>query len=128
MEPLGCAVAVVGRLRHPKPVCPAEDPLSKRDKIRSILNEQPRSVQNNALCFIEGGCLPKKTAGAGLLASLQDLVKRNGRIYYFVVDVISPVKTARKFRRLLRALLDKYTAEHVILNYGSGPRTMHGRT
>ena len=99
----------------------------KQHKLLSILNQQPRSRQNNAFCFVEGNCLPRETAGSGVQALLQDFLKQNGRTYYFLVDVISPVKGARKYRVLLARLLNKYTEEHVIINYGSGPRILHGR-
>jgi hypothetical protein len=48
----------------------------KVEKIRSILVQQPLSKQNNALCFIEGDCMPHETAGFGLLALLQNFLKK----------------------------------------------------
>jgi SAM-dependent methyltransferase len=99
----------------------------KQDKILSILNQAPLSVQNNTLCFFEGNCLPYETAGSGILAFLQNIIKSKSRIYYFIVDMIAPVKCTRKYHILLRGLLHKYGENHVIVNYGSGPQILHRR-
>lgn len=102
-------------------------PDRKQDKILSILDQEPQSVQNNALCFVEGNCLPQDTAGSGIWALLQNLLKTRGRVYYFIVDVIGPVKASRKYQILLTSLLKKYAEDYVIVNYGSGPRILQGR-
>jgi hypothetical protein len=72
----------------------------KQHKLLSILNQEPRSQQKNAFCFVEGNCLPRETAGSGVLAFLQDFLKQNGRTYYFLVDVISPVKRSEEISGL----------------------------
>jgi hypothetical protein len=49
----------------------------KVEKIRSILVQQPPSKQNNALCFIEGDCMPHEIAGSRLLALVQNFLKKS---------------------------------------------------
>lgn len=99
----------------------------KRAKILAAAAREPHSLQNKALCFVDGNRLLGNTAGPGLFGSVQDFVKRRGALYCSVVDVLSPVKPSRTFRRLLLRVVGKYTEEHVIVNYGSGPGVVRGR-
>ncbi len=99
----------------------------KRAKILSAVVQEPLAIQNNAFSFVEGNRLPLNTAGSGVFGFVQNIAKRRGALYYFVIDVVSPVKASRRFRSLLAHILDKYTDEHVIVNYGSGPGVVGGR-
>lgn len=100
---------------------------AKQAKIRSILDREPLSIQNNALCFIEGDCLPKHTAGSGLQAFLQERLKKHGGLYYFLIEQISPVRAGQRSRRVRKQLLNRYGKAAVVVNYGSGPRIYCGR-
>ena len=109
-------------------ITPGDESLArKKAKILSATAQEPLSRQNNALSFVEGDRRPVNTAGSGLFGVVQNFVKRRGALYYRIIDVVSPVKASRSFRKLLGRLLDKYTEEHLIVNYGSGPAVIRGR-
>jgi len=102
--------------------------LSKDDKIRSILKKgiQP-ARQGNAWCFLPGDRLPRGTAAGGLLGKVQDSIKRNGKLYYFFVYVLGPVKASGAYAREYSRLLGKHGPDKVVVNLGSGPTRPAGR-
>lgn len=103
-------------------------PSVKKERILSILGQEATSVQNNTFCFREGNCLPRATAGAGIVASVKNALKRHSGLYYFIVTVIAPVKPTRELCRLQKNLLERYSKNSdVVVNYGSGPRILCGR-
>jgi len=101
---------------------------NKKNKIESILlRDRSYSVQNGTYCFLPGDRKPQKTAGQGLLASIQGIFKKSGKIYYLLLYTFAPVLPSRQFRKHLKSVLDSHDRNTTILNLGSGPHCIHGR-
>lgn len=66
-------------------------------------------------------------ADTGLLASLQNFLKKNGKLYYLLLKLFAPVLASFAYRKSTKRLLRKYDREHVILNIGSGPTYFNNR-
>lgn len=62
-----------------------------------------------------------------LVASLQSLLKKNGRLYYFLLWLFSPVLLSYANNKAVKRLLKKYGTKDIILNIGSGPTCFHNR-
>jgi SAM-dependent methyltransferase len=100
----------------------------KLGKIKKILKDDAVFyIQNNTMCFLPGNRIPLKTAGTGLIAKIQEKIKRNGWLYYFLLKIFSPFLRANKFRIRFKAIINKYNDEELILNLGSGPRCLFYR-
>jgi len=56
-----------------------------------------------------------------LLDQLQNILKRKGKLYYFILDLFSPVLSSFAYKKAKKRLLRKYDQEHIVLNIGSGP-------
>lgn len=79
------------------------------------------------MCFLPGNRLPAHTAGDSLLGSIQDQLKRYGRLYYILLHIFAPILAGRKLKTILGRELGRHDAQSVILNLGSGPQTLHQR-
>lgn len=100
----------------------------KANKIQKILHDKADfTLQNKSICFLPGNRLPKNTAGDGLLATVQELIKRNGRLYYMLLIFFAPVITSVKYKIRLKSLLNKYGEDAIVLNLGSGPQSIKKR-
>lgn len=101
----------------------------KTDKIKRILKQDADtcSVQNNAMCFLPGDRRPAETSGTGLLAKLQERIKKHGLLYYTLIDIFAPVFTSHRYKKQLKSLMDQYGTEKIILNIGSGPHYILNR-
>ena len=85
-------------------------------------------MRNGTYCFLPGNCFPKETAGRGLLGKLQSYLKRFGRGYYLLLQILGPVISSSAFRKTARKCLGQYGAhDSIIVNIGSGPRHFKGR-
>ena len=103
--------------------------LHKKQKIERIrMPDKPYTTQNNAFCFLSGDRQPQKTAGNGLLGKIQEAIKHYGRLYYLLLHVFAPVMPSRQYIRCFRSEVDAYGKEAVVLNLGSGPHHVGGRT
>jgi len=101
----------------------------KDEKIKKILKKNLKAtIQNKAICFLPGNRLPIKTAQNTLLGKVQDLLKKHGRLYYFLINVFTPVLPSQAYRKNLLELLKKYDEGKVVLNLGSGPTYIYRRT
>lgn len=100
---------------------------NKKNKIESILVSKPRIIHNNCLCFGNYDHLPHMTSGNGIFAKIQDYFKKHSVIYYFLVELVSPVKLARKYGTLRKGLFNRYQENSIIINYGSGPQHLFNR-
>ena len=112
---------------NPPPELTKQNQMTKQEKIASILREKEISVQNGALCFREGNCLPEQTTQKGLYGRIQNFMKQHGRLYYLIVQLFSAVRSTGRYRRLRAGLIDKYGTGTVVVNYGSGPQLVDGR-
>ncbi|MCK5255392.1 MAG: hypothetical protein KAQ81_05165, partial [Deltaproteobacteria bacterium] len=60
--------------------------MTKKEKIQKILiSDINFTTQNNAYCFLPGNRMPHRTAGEGLLGKIQDMIKKHGELYYFLL-------------------------------------------
>jgi SAM-dependent methyltransferase len=57
----------------------------------------------------------------GLLGKVQNFLKKNGKLYYFLLNWFAPVLVSDSYRKAIKRILKKYGLEHIILNIGSGP-------
>jgi SAM-dependent methyltransferase len=102
--------------------------LIKHEKIKIMIRQDvPYTIQNNALCFLQGDHKPWRSSGKSLLGRIQDILKHNGSSYYFLKGLFKPVWKSRKCRQLMTGLLHQYGQKAVILNLGSGPRILQRR-
>lgn len=103
-------------------------PLSKAEKIAQIANQCDHTVlENGALCFLELEACRGSTTEPGLKGAIQDFLKRNGKLYYWILSILGPVWCDRRSRRLRRRVLSRYGDADIILNLGSGPMVFMGR-
>jgi SAM-dependent methyltransferase len=103
------------------------DPL-KKEKINKIrIPDRPFTLQNKAMCFLPGNRTPAKSAGNGFLATIQEFLKKLGRLYYFFVSVFAPVFLSKSYHRHLNALLSRHDQAKIIINLGSGPAILKNR-
>jgi len=101
--------------------------LKKKQKIEDILSpDKDYTDQNDTYCFLPGDRNPQNTAGKGLLGNIQETIKRNGALYYLLLNTFAPVIPGRKFMGHLKSLLNSYDRGAVILNLGSGPHLIRG--
>lgn len=99
----------------------------KAEKINSILKDGgTHTIQNDAICFLPGSRLPIQTAGVGLQGKIQNILKRYGKAYYFLLDIFKPVYSGR-WQKRIKVILSRYAEESIILNLGSGPTYLIGR-
>jgi len=92
---------------------------SKHDKIASLLNK-PYTLIDGVFHCVQA--FPTaESAGKGLTAALQSLLKQRPGIYQFLVEAFSPVLVSQSMRRCQSALLERHGPDHVVLNLGSGP-------
>lgn len=102
--------------------------LLKKQKIDQIrIPDRPFSRQNQAFCFLSGDRSPGKSAGSGLMASIQIYLKKFGRFYYFLLKIFSPVIGSTAAKGQLQSLLSRYDATKIIINLGSGPSILNNR-
>lgn len=103
--------------------------MNKSDKIRAILDPaMPCEASGGRFFFPSGMPSARATAAPGLFGKVQDFFKRFGGLYYFLLHALSPVLPSRLYRQTLAALVAEYGDEAVILNLGSGPSRLKGRT
>jgi len=102
--------------------------MKKRDKINGIIKKNVHyTVQNDVYCFLPGDRKSQDTAGSGMLGKTQDVLKRYGKLYYFLLKVFAPVYGKRLFKELEK-VLENYDMSRIILNLGSGPVHLKNRT
>ena len=102
--------------------------ITKKEKLNIILSPQKKyTIQNNTICFLPGNRLPVKSAGEGLFANIQDIIKRYGQLYYIIVNLLAPILPSLEYRKKLKSLLRQYTEKHIIVNLGSGPHHIMNR-
>ena len=103
--------------------------MSKKDKILSIIKKNLEyTIQNESFCFLPGGRKDQDTAGSSPLGRIQDVLKRYGRFYYFLLKTFAPVYGDKLYKRKIEKLLKKYDESNIILNLGSGPTYFRNRT
>jgi len=103
--------------------------MMKAEKIQKILKKGLKvTLQNKALCFLPGDRRPKKTVENTLLEKIQDVLKKYGRFYYFLIYGFSPVLPSPVWIKKRSELINAYGEDKVILNLGSGPMHIVGRT
>ncbi|PKN18327.1 MAG: hypothetical protein CVU71_12540 [Deltaproteobacteria bacterium HGW-Deltaproteobacteria-6] len=93
--------------------------MEKAHKIQSIIKkdfDNNKSVQNTGI-----------TKDNGLFCKIQNFLKKNGTVYYFLLNLFAPVLTSFDYRKTVNRMLKKYGREHFILNVGSGPTYLHNR-
>lgn len=96
--------------------------MNKRDKIISIIKKDlDYTIQNDAFCFLLGNRKPQDTAGSSLLGRIQDVLKRYGRFYYFLLKTFAPVYSEKSYKKKIGKVLEEYDESNIILNLGSGP-------
>ena len=66
-------------------------------------------------------------ADTSLFASLQSLLKKNGKLYYLLLKLFAPVLSSFSYYKTIKRLLKVYGQEHIILNIGSGPTYFNNR-
>ncbi len=95
---------------------------TKRHKIEKILKpDRPFTTQNNAFCFLTGNRIPINSAGNGVLAAIQEFLKRFGYFYYMMIRLFSPVMPSAAYKKQFNDLLANYDPTSIIINLGSGP-------
>lgn len=103
--------------------------MKKHDIIKSILKAGVAyTTQNKALCFLEGDHQPDITAGTTLLGKIQDMLKQWGGVYYGLVEMFKPVWISKAMGTKLKDVLLRFLPGTIILNIGSGPRIVKGRS
>lgn len=100
---------------------------NKNIKIRSILKNNNYKLIDNSFWFMEGDRKPEQTAGSDLLGRIQHFLKSYGNLYYYLLNIFSPIYKSSHFKNALNILLQKYNQQHVILNLGAGPTYICGR-
>jgi SAM-dependent methyltransferase len=101
---------------------------NKELKIRQILRDgETISFQNGIFTNRPGKGRPISTAGQGLVANLQDILKRYGPLYYRLIQVFSSVTPTREFNATVDKVLRQHGHDAVIVNVGSGPNRFMGR-
>jgi len=94
----------------------------KADKIRGILKEGDRgSFKNGRFRFLPGSELAEATAESGLQWKVQNILKSQGRLYYLLIKIFSPVLANPFSQKKIREMLRNFDEESIILNLGSGP-------
>jgi len=58
---------------------------------------------------------------SGFLRRVQDILKSHGRLYYFLITVLSPVLINPYQKRKILSILRTFDETSIILNLGSGP-------
>jgi SAM-dependent methyltransferase len=102
---------------------------NKINKIKLIRRpDREFSIQNNAFCFLPGDRRPENTAGNGLLSRIQEFFKKFGKLYYGLMIFFAPVIESPKYKKKLKSLLNKHDKTATIINLGSGPTYLFGRT
>jgi SAM-dependent methyltransferase len=103
--------------------------INKRNKILGIIKKDLNyTVQNRAFCFVPGERKFQKTAGVGLLGKIQNVLKRRGAFYYFLLKTFAPVYGDKSYRKKILQVIEGYDESHIILNLGSGPVHYKKRT
>ena len=104
--------------------------VSKSDKIRAILDQNHCPQFGSAFSFDKEKGSPSlglNTASEDLIGIVQSLLKRRGRLYGFLLDLVGPVDSLYQYRRALKRTLRGYDNDAIIINYGSGPRPILSR-
>ncbi len=99
--------------------------LEKIDKI--IPSDREFSIQNNARSYLSGNRIPCGSAGAGLMAKVQDLTKKHGKVYYWLIKLFAPVLVSAAYQKNIANLLGNNGRDKVIINLGSGPNIFMNR-
>lgn len=100
----------------------------KLEKILHMASEPGRCRVVDGRVHLGGGdAVATGTAGQSLAGRLQGLLKRHGRLYYFLLKAFSSVRISTAFGRELAAALERHGEGAVILNIGSGPSRLDGR-
>lgn len=100
----------------------------KKEKTRNIIKPGAKYTdQNQAICFLPGDRLPRRSAGNSFLGKIQNVLKHYGRIYYTLLYWFAPVLSSYAYRKGLKKLLASYGKEDIVLNLGSGPIHLYGR-
>jgi len=100
----------------------------KKQKIDQILiPERLFTIRNHTFCFLPGDRNPENSAGSGLLADIQEFLKKFGKLYYFLLRIFAPVVTSAKFHAGLKSLLARHDETKIIVNLGSGPIVLQNR-
>ena len=102
--------------------------LIKKQKIEKIcLPNRPYTIQNNAYCFLPGDRKPVNSAGSGMLACIQEFIKRYGRLYYYLLKLFAPAMASGINQSRLKSMLARHEATKTIVNLGSGPAVLNIR-
>jgi hypothetical protein len=100
----------------------------KDKKIKRILvHERQYKVENGKFRFLEKVDFSENSDKKNFVMKIQNSLKRNGSLYYQLIQWLSPVLSSIKHRKMLNVLLRQYGPEQVIVNLGSGPRHLKGR-
>lgn len=103
--------------------------MEKHDRIKAALKKDiSYTIQEKSMCFLPGEHHPSCTAGTSLLGNIQDTLKKFGPLYYGLMTIFKPVWRSRQSSRQIKALLNRYGSDAFILNLGSGPRVLQGRS
>jgi SAM-dependent methyltransferase len=100
----------------------------KSHKLQGILKKNITiTIENNVVYSLPKSRIPLKTTQNSFIGNIQGYLKNYGRIYYFLLALLSPVLCSHSYRQTLKTLLKKYDKKHTILNLGSGPRHLNNR-
>lgn len=103
--------------------------MDKHDIILENLKKKVSyQIQERIICFLEGENKPINTAGTSLLGNYQDKLKNYSWLYFGLVRMFKPVWVNKEMDRQLSGLLQHHGEGAFILNLGSGPRIIKGRT
>lgn len=103
--------------------------MDKETKIRALLQpERPFRKEGGTLFFLPEQTGQRPSAGSGLQARIQDVLKKSPSLYYLLLDLLAPVHPGRQYRRRMKRLIADHPPEGVALNLGGGPRVLAGRS
>jgi SAM-dependent methyltransferase len=97
----------------------------KADKMSRILERTPLRVDAGVWWFIPA--LDRAKART-FFEALQERFKRGGSLYPRLVSWFSPVLPSRAFNRCRAGVLSRHGLDSVIMNLGSGPGRLPGRS
>lgn len=102
--------------------------MNKHDIIKGILKEGVSyTFKNRSICFLPGECQPSRTAGDSLLGNIQDALKHWGWLYSGLTRIFRPVWASKRMQGVLQGLLNRHGPGSIVLNLGSGPKTVKQR-
>lgn len=100
--------------------------MEKHKKIKAILKRDCSFSVREGTFHFDGDKVATHMSKKGVLERLKMALKRYGRLYYLLLDILGPV-TDLPVRNKINRLVTQFDHNTIILNVGSGPNRFNGR-